>query len=205
LVRLNFYNRTFAQSVKNRRVLLLLCPSRRGLAVGVMIATSFGWSGCVTRSAGIAAMETVHAVPVPTLVSPGHELAAAEAQAERDPFCFVLTGMGRSMEPVYASGTAIVVREQNFRILRVGQAVVYRNMRGRFVAHIVVTESPDGWLVAGMNNAGPDRELVTADNFVGVVLAAYASAKVTPSVGELATRHAIMAGVTGGTRTVAVP
>ncbi len=168
---------------------------------------SLGWGGCVSNSAGMAGIEkeTVQASPVPTLVACGHELAAAEAQAERDPRCFALIGAGRSMEPVYASGTAIVVREQSFRLLRAGQAVVYRNVRGRFVAHILVEESPDGWVVAGLNNGGPDRELVTAKNFMGVVLAAYASAKVTPTAAELAARQAIKDGVADGARTAAVP
>ena len=118
----------------------------------------------------------VRTAPVPTLVQPGREMVAAERAAAEDERCFALVGAGRSMEPLYASGTAIVVREQSFRTLRPGMAVVYRSRANRYVAHLLVEEMATGWIVSGLNNPAPDEELVTAHNFVGVVQAAYASA-----------------------------
>jgi hypothetical protein len=79
------------------------------------------------------------------------------------------------MEPLYAARTAIVVREQSFRSLRAGMAVVYRSRANRYVAHLLVEELAGGWLASGLNNPTPDDELVTPANFVGVVLAAYAA------------------------------
>jgi hypothetical protein len=171
-----------------------------------MVITIFGGSGCVSHSHSmVAGAERLadRSVPMPTLVAPGSELAAAESYALRDPHCFALMGAGRSMEPLYASGTAIVVREQSFLMLRTGQIVVYRNARGRFVAHLLVQESAGGWSVMGLNNTEPDDEQVTANNYVGVVLAAYASAKM-PSAAELATRQAIKVSAAGGARTASL-
>ncbi len=142
--------------------------------------------------------------PVPTLVATGRELAAAEQHAVGDSACFALSGAGHSMAPIYASGTAIVVREKSYRLLRAGQVVVYRNGRGCFVAHILVEELAEGWIAMGLNNARPDGELVTAENFVGVVIAAYASSP-TPAAAQRAARQAIKDGVENGTRTASLP
>ena len=138
--------------------------------------------------------------PVPTLVATGHELAAAERYATGDSACFALSGAGHSMEPIYVSGTAIVVREQSYRLLRAGQVVVYRNGGGYFVAHILVEELAGGWIAMGLNNARPDGELVTAGNFVGLVVAAYASSP-KPATAQRTAREAIAERVENGTRT----
>jgi signal peptidase I len=136
----------------------------------------------------------VRTAPVPTLVAPGQELVVAERAAAEDERCFALVGAGRSMEPLYASGTAIVVREQNFRTLRAGMAVVYRNRANRYVAHLLVEELAAGWIASGLNNPAPDPELVTAHNFVGVVQAAYAAADTkfrAEIAAELASKHGV--------------
>jgi len=147
---------------------------RRGCFVLGLGVVGAALGGC-TALAPVSGMSSVsRAVPVPILVDAGGEIAAAEAHAADDPACFVLRGAGRSMEPIYANGTVIVVRERSLCGLRQGQAVVYRNTRGRYVAHILVEERPNGWMVRGLNNAAPDDELVTRDNFLGVVHAAYA-------------------------------
>ena len=54
-------------------------------------------------------------------------------------------------------------------------AVVYRNEKNLYVAHMLVEELVAGWIATGLNNARPNEELVTAENFVGAVQAAYAS------------------------------
>jgi len=86
-----------------------------------------------------------------------------------------LSAAGRSMEPLYAARTAIVVREQSFRTLRPGMAVVYRNRANRYVAHLLVEELAGGWVASGLSNPTSDDELVTHANFVGIVQAAFAA------------------------------
>jgi hypothetical protein len=60
--------------------------------------------------------------------------------------------------------------------LRAGVAVVYRNEKNFCVAHRLVEKLAAGRIASGLNNARPDRELVPAENFIGAVQAAYASA-----------------------------
>lgn len=173
-----------------------------------MVAMSLSWAGCASLQSAVEGnsenLEITKISPMPTLVASGQELVAAEQHAVRDSACFALSGAGRSMEPIYTSGTAIVVREQSYRMLRAGQVIVYRNGRGCFVAHILVKELNDGWIATGLNNAKPDGELVTSGNFVGVVMAAYASSR-SPTPTELVVRRAIQDGVENGTRTASLP
>ena len=171
----------------------------------VIVAASWGCTSLPPATVVDAVGAPGKTAPAATLVAPGQELAAAEVRAGFDPACFALVGSGRSMEPLYASGTAIVVREQSFRRLCAGQAVVYRNRRGRFVAHLLVREMENGWVVAGVNNAEADDEPVTTKNFVGVVMAAYASNQAQPATDLMAARQVIRAGVENGARTVALP
>lgn len=148
-------------------------PGQRCLAAFFCLV-GFSLVGCSSADTGRAANAGRRHVPPPTLVAPGRALDAAEADAARDPACFALLGAGRSMEPIYTSGTAIVVREQSFLSLRPGMAVVYRSRHGAYVAHLVLEKSSRGWLALGPNNPEADEELITVRNFVGVIKAAYA-------------------------------
>ncbi len=134
----------------------------------------------------------------------GRELAAAEFHAARDHASFALIGAGDSMAPLYAHGTAIVVREQSFRTLRPGLPVVYRHRRGHYVAHSLVEFRRGGWVACGINNPEPDDELVTEQNFVGVIKAAYASAD-TPFRTALAAQLPLHDEVDRSTRTASLP
>lgn len=156
--------------------ILKQCGWRRWGIVAALAGLGLFCGGCSAVPAISQTEFFVRTAPVPTLVPRGHELAAAERAAAGDERCFALIGAGRSMEPLYASGTAILVREQSFRTLRAGMAVVYRSRSNRYVAHLLVEEMAAGWIASGLNNAEADEELVTARNFVGVVQAAYASA-----------------------------
>lgn len=166
------------------------------------VALSF--SGCATTSAEQHHALLVRHAPAPTLVPAGREFAAAEIHAARDQACFALAGSGASMAPLYVSGTAIVVREQSFLTLRPGMAVVYRHRRGHYVAHALVQPRRDGWIARGLNNLEPDDELVTEQNFVGVIKAAYASAD-TPFRNALAARLALHDEVERSVRTASLP
>ncbi len=105
-----------------------------------------------------------------------HDAAtAAESAAQQMHGCFAVQGEGCSMEPVYVSGTAVVIRAGGYDRLRRGQPVVYQSRRGMTVAHMLVRQTELGWVAAGLNNNGEDTELVTSDNLVGVITQAYAS------------------------------
>jgi hypothetical protein len=159
--------------------------------------------GCSTAS-GMSQVELlVRTAPVPTLVQRGQEFAEAEREAAKNSRWFALMGAGASMEPLYPSGTAIVVREQSYRTLRAGMAVVYRNENNLYVAHMLVEELAAGWIATGLNNAKPDDELVTAENFVGVVQAAYASTD-THFRAEIAARLAHEHGIDRSARVAVV-
>ena len=199
--------RSMVQCAASQTTMATLAPrflsGLRGVVASVaVVVAGFLPGGCATVGPERGSARVGGLAPTPVLVARGGELAAAEAQAARDSACFALIGAGRSMEPIYASGTAIVVREQSFGTLRPGLAVVYRNERGRYVAHVLVRELPGGWVVAGLNNAEPDTELVTRANFMGVIKAAYASAAALPD--DLAARRAIRDGVDYGAKTAAL-
>lgn len=150
-----------------------------GMVVG--IAVLLGLAGCATAPAPATVLRPPSLAPLPRPVAPGQELAAAEAEAACDRRDFALVGSGGSMEPLYRSGTAIVVRETGFRSLRAGQAVVYRHPRGYYVAHVLLAPTSGGWVVAGLAATEPDAVKVTPGNFVGVIRAAYAATQPTPA------------------------
>jgi hypothetical protein len=169
-------------------------PPRRLVAALALAVSGLFFGGCTTYSPQANMDLFVSTAPVPSLVTPGKEFAAAKAHAARDERCFALIGSGKSMEPMYVSGTAIVVHEQSFHTLSAGLPVVYRNRRGHYVAHMIVEPIRGGWLAIGLNNAKPDDELVTKDNYVGVIQAAFAAAD-TPFRADLAARVALKAGI----------
>lgn len=113
--------------------------------------------------------------PLPQIVARGTELSSAEAAANRQRGCFAVSGAGTSMEPVYLSGTALVVRIGGYERLQRGTPVVYVSREGVSVAHMLVKQTPSGWIATGLANDNSDGELVTADNFVGVITQAFAS------------------------------
>lgn len=97
----------------------------------------------------------------------------ASTLAERAPDSFVLVGSGQSMQPLYAPGTILVLQKFPFELLERGQTVLYRNHARKVVAHVLVARGRDGWRAAGLNNLRHDPEPVSADNLVGVVIAAF--------------------------------
>lgn len=148
------------------RGVLALAAAALGLLVG----------GCNTATSEPSnLMLFAENAPLPQIVERGSELAAAERAAKAQRGCFAVQGEGFSMEPMYVSGTAVVVRAGGYENLRCGQPVVYRTRSGMTVAHMLVRSTDYGWVAAGLNNGGNDVELVTADNLVGVITQAYAS------------------------------
>lgn len=97
----------------------------------------------------------------------------AESDADTESNAFVVVGSGPSMEPLYPSGTVLVVQKVPYASLKSGSAVVYINRRGTPVLHVLVALASDGWRVAGLNNPGADPGGVDARNFAGLVIRAY--------------------------------
>jgi hypothetical protein len=112
--------------------------------------------------------------PESIIVSPGEQLKRAEQIAAEIPGAEAFFGVGHSMEPLFASGTAIVVAPIQFKDLKKGMTVVYINGRGRMVAHSLVGDLPKGWIAQGVGNDEEDDDLVTKENLVGVIVHAVA-------------------------------
>jgi hypothetical protein len=111
--------------------------------------------------------------PRPVTVAEAEAWQQAGALAENTASAFVLVGSGWSMQPLYAPGTILVLQHLPYAELKRGQTALYRNRQQKIVAHVLVARARDGWRVQGLNNATHDMEPVVADNFVGVVVAAF--------------------------------
>ena len=114
--------------------------------------------------------------PAARLVADGQQLKSAEAAAAAIPGAEAFWGIGESMEPLYATNTAIVVSPIAYDDVKKGMTVVYVKSNGRRVAHSIVGETRGGYLVQGVNNDEPDAEIVSEKNLIGVITAAYATA-----------------------------
>lgn len=125
--------------------------------------------------------------PAPQLVAEGQQLKVAERAAAQIPGAVAYWGIGASMEPLYATNTAIVVTPIAYDAVKKGMTVVYIKNNGRRVAHTIVGETHGGYLVQGINNDEPDAGVVNEENLIGVIVSAYATAN-TPFRVELAQR-----------------
>jgi hypothetical protein len=138
-------------------------------------------------------LDTIVAMaPVPVVVAKGQELHTAELAAANLAGARAFYGVGDSMAPIYASGTAIVVTPCDYSQLRPGMSVLYVNHDDRGVAHALVEKARDGWIAQGASNPDRDEDLVTARNLVGVITQAYASSD-TPLRRAIAGRAALKA------------
>jgi signal peptidase I len=148
--------------------------ARRLLAAFVAAGSALVASASIRSERVLAAI--IEHTPAPRLVAEGAQLKAAEKIAATLPHATALWGVGRSMEPLYATNTAVVVQEINYDDIKKGMTVVYVKSNGRRVAHSVIDETRGGFIVQGVNNDEEDAELVTPENFIGVVTQAFASA-----------------------------
>ena len=114
--------------------------------------------------------------PAPQLVAEGQQLKTAERVAARIPGAVAYWGIGQSMEPLYATNTAIVVTPIAYEAVKKGMTVVYLKNNGRRVAHTIVGETRGGYLVQGIENDEPDAGVVNEKNLIGVIVSAYATA-----------------------------
>ena len=147
---------------------------RAALLVGAVVVA-------VSTQAGVKSEKFLSAIventPKPTVVKQGSQFREAEKVAATIPGAEALWGMGSSMEPLYASNTAIIVAPVKFTELKKGMTVVYMSSRGRMVAHSLKTDLSKGWIVQGLNNDDEDDDLVTKKNIVGVIVKAYSASE----------------------------
>lgn len=131
----------------------------------------------VSAQAGIKSERLLAAIikhtPASTIVAPGEQIKTAELAATKIDGAEAMWGVGESMEPLYASHTAIVVAPIKFDQLQKGMTVVYINREGNMVAHSLTGDLPKGWIAQGVANDDEDDDLVTARNLVGVIVQAY--------------------------------
>lgn len=143
------------------------------LAVAIAVGALFAGCSSITRPAPAEIFAEL--APAPAQVPTQLVLVAAESQAALHEGDFVLVGAGESMLPLYRQGTAVVVHPTSYFMLKRGMPVVYRNRQGTPVAHLLVERSERGWIARGINNPAADEDLVTANNLIGVVKAAFAA------------------------------
>src|SRR5581483_800123 len=152
---------------------------RLGLAICVSLLALIAASP-VVHGAGITSERLLAAIikrtPSPAIVRKGEQMAQAEKAAAEIAGAEAMWGVGDSMEPLYATHTAVVVAPINFKQLEKGMTVVYLNSQGRMVAHSLTGDVPRGWIAQGVNNAEEDDDLVTPNNLIGVIVQAYAEA-----------------------------
>ena len=110
--------------------------------------------------------------PQPELRSSCDARLEAHQLAKSLPGAFVVRGLGKSMQPLYASGTFLVVQPQAYDQLARGMTVVFRNQT-HSITHVLVAKTPDGWRTTGLNNRRPDYLPVNNHNILGVVVAAF--------------------------------
>lgn len=148
---------------------------------GALLIGLWALSLTVAQAAGIKSERLLASIlketPDSVLVPAGTQMKAAEAAAAEIHGAMAFWGVGKSMEPLFPSRTAIVVAPIKFKELRKGMTVVYVNSRGRMVAHSLKGDLPKGWIAQGVGNDEEDDDLVTKENLVGVIVSAYAEAQ----------------------------
>lgn len=149
-----------------------LAARRALLLISLLAAGSLGAKEARESDPWIHGIFTGHS-PRPVEVDSTGAWDRATREARSVGNALVLVGTGRSMQPLYPSGTVLVLRPVSYDQLRPGQTAVYRNREARAVAHVLVTRTRDGWRARGLNNRRHDLEPVKPDNLLGVVVAAY--------------------------------
>lgn len=141
------------------------------LALGLLTAGHAGIDS--RRLLSLIAAET----PAPQLVKDGEQMKAAEKAAAAFIGAQTFWGLGHSMEPLYTSNTAVVVKPVPYDNIKKGMTVVYVKRNGKVAAHSVVDEDRRGYVVQGLNNDEADIESVNESNLIGVIVAAYCTAE----------------------------
>tara|TARA_R110002111_G_scaffold10545_1_gene33906 strand:+ start:279 stop:770 length:492 start_codon:yes stop_codon:yes gene_type:complete len=148
---------------------------------GRLISTLLFALGCSCFASPLLAGPTIKATYIAGnyVISPAAQFAAPSTArlkayqiAVSLPGAYVVEGKGRSMQPLYQSGTLLVVQPTPFEKLSRGMSVVFQS-RNRSITHVLVAKTKDGWRTTGLNNRRHDYVTVNSENIRGVVVAAF--------------------------------
>ena len=171
--------------MQNARLSTSIFPTWKVARVtrAAVVLTSLIFGLATQAEAGIKSQRQLALIlnrtPAPHLVTEGEQLKQAEKMAAQIKDAIALMGIGQSMEPLYAANTAVVVAPIQYDNIKKGMTVVYVKRNGRRVAHSVIGETRDGYIVQGVNNDEADAEAVNERNLIGVIVEAYASSNST--------------------------
>ncbi len=140
--------------------------------LGAILAATFASAG-IKNDRQLAAIITQ--TPAPQIVEEGSQMKTADHAAAALVGAQTFWGIGESMQPLYNPNTALVVQPIAYKNIKKGMTLVYTKRNGHVVAHSVVGEDAQGYVVQGVNNDQADRESVNERNLIGVVVAAYAA------------------------------
>ena len=141
--------------------------------VALGLISSLG-TGCANLEDAHPSLANVTAMsPAPEAIEAGAAAQEANAFVADLPGAQIVLGLGDSMLPLYKDCTLIVLERRPLDSLKPGMTIVYKSAEGGPVAHALVERTQDGWVAQGLNNPEPDAQLVTDQNYVGVVVRAY--------------------------------
>jgi hypothetical protein len=118
--------------------------------------------------------------PLAVVVPADKAWSAAQYYASLRPNTIAVKGEGEGMLPLYSPGTVLVVEGMDYGALREGMTVMFRDRDGFRVVHYLVREAPGGWLTLGLAQGDTDREPMTRQNYLGVVIMAFSPDKPAP-------------------------
>ena len=79
-----------------------------------------------------------------------------------------------SMEPYIMTGDLIIFKTCSYKDVKVGDYIVFTagdgfgKRKGQSIVHAVKEITEDGIITQGLNNSGPDTDLVTSKNLLGI-------------------------------------
>ncbi|MBC2596054.1 hypothetical protein H5P28_17440 [Ruficoccus amylovorans] len=114
-------------------------------------------------------------VKLASSVAPSQAYSDALAVAAMNDNWTAIPADGKSMLPYYDSKSILMIDRASFSSLSAGMMVVYRDRNGDLVGHQLVRKTENGWIARGINNRGEDPELVTENNYRGVVFGVFHS------------------------------
>lgn len=156
------------------------CRAVASVLATVVITSGVGCATSTPPAEAAVRMKLAALSPEAEVVPPRETWSRAEAYADAHAGCEVLVGRGNSMLPVYQDRTVLVVERLAMGKLQSGMTVIFTGQRGWPVAHVLLEKGPRGWRTMGLGNDEPDLTTVRHDNYIGIVVKAYAP--VAPSV-----------------------
>lgn len=142
-----------------------LLPSCFSLVVGLGLVDIWP-SGCKKSYVAMS--------PVAMVLPAAKVWSAAQYYASLRPKAFAVRGEGTGMEPLYRSGTVVVVEEQPYGMLREGMSVMFNDHDNTRVVHYLLKRNPTGWTTLGLNQDDLEDDFpMTEKNYIGVVTMAF--------------------------------